>query len=169
MWFVNGKKKRLLSADQFAERFLRHFLDGLLQITQREDGGAVAAGQVVPCHGYEVVLPPLQVQHQNVFNLFRARVEFGRRGAVYEYLELNVHRSSWNEMNRTFGLWMSLQHPHRKKKKSCSASQTNHLFIQLLSVNCCPIEAELKQGLIHSSDCDKQLILKELVVELISF
>lgn len=160
-----------MSADQFAERFLRHFLDGLLQITQREDGGAVAAGQVVPCHGYEVVLPPLQVQHQNVFNLFRARVEFGRRGAVYEYLELNVHRSSWNEMNKTFGLWTSFQHPHRKKKILFHFSNTlsNHRFIQSLSVNCCPIEAELKQGLMHSSDCDKQLILKELVMELISF
>lgn len=67
------------STNHLAEGLLWHVLDGLPQLTQGMDGGAVAAGQVVSGHRDEVVLAALQVEYQDVFNLFLARIKLRRR------------------------------------------------------------------------------------------
>lgn len=82
------------STHQFAEGLLWHVLDGFPHVTQWMDGGAIAAGQVVPCHRDEVVLATLQVQHKDIFDLLLARVEIRCCWAVHKNLKLNLHRTT---------------------------------------------------------------------------
>lgn len=82
------------STHQFAEGLLWHVLDGFPHVTQWMDGGAIAAGQVVPCNRDEVVLATLQVQHKDIFDLLLARVEIRCCWAVHKNLKLNLHRTT---------------------------------------------------------------------------
>jgi len=72
-----------------------HVPYGLPQPAQGADGRAIAAGQVVPGDGQEVVLAALQVQHQDVLDLLEAQVEVRRRGAVNKHIQVDVHLGPW--------------------------------------------------------------------------
>lgn len=72
-----------------------HVLDGFPHLTQGADGHAEAAGQVVSRHGNEVVLATLQVEHQDLFDPLLAQVKIGSRGAVYENLQVYIHRGTY--------------------------------------------------------------------------
>lgn len=82
------------STYKFTYGLQRHVLDGVLHVTQWIDGGAIAAGQVVSRNRDKVVLAKLQVEHQDVLNLFLARVEIRRRCVIYKKLKLNIYRTT---------------------------------------------------------------------------
>lgn len=79
---------------QLPEGLCWHLLDGFPHLTQRADGRAEAAGQVVSRHGNKVVLATLQVEHQDLLDSLLARVEIGSRRAVNENLQVYVHRGA---------------------------------------------------------------------------
>lgn len=94
----NFKKTLSLSVcentNQFTKGFSRHVLDGLSQLTQQMEGGAIAAGQIVSWHRNEVVFATLQVEDQDVFNQLRTKIKFRCCWAIYKNLKLNVHRTT---------------------------------------------------------------------------